>query len=89
MLLAGTLAIAPRLVGIDLAHPLQEVLGVGFFHLGFPWSLATTAAGCRRGRTLFLGLIWHMLGFRNGLQVIRRHRPLYALSIAQNIFRRE
>ncbi len=33
-LLSSALAVTPRLVGIDLAHPLEEILRVRLLHVG-------------------------------------------------------
>ena len=62
MSLAGALAIAFGLVGIDLAHALEKIVNVGAVHLGGGGS--TTGSGSIRATAAgasFLILIGHKL----------------------------
>jgi hypothetical protein len=58
--LAGALAIAPRLVGIHFAHPLQDAAGIGLLHIGrfraIPIPLLPLP---RRRSSWFLRPLWH------------------------------
>jgi hypothetical protein len=58
--LASALAIAFGLVGVDLAHALEQFFGAGFIHLGRAWAFTAASAAARKDWLWFLYAFWHI-----------------------------
>ena len=74
--LPRALAVAPRLIGVHAAHPFEDALRVGLFHVGRLGSVAASLLALpRRGTDRFLRALWHVGVYAARLRIARAASP--------------